>query len=138
MAKSAENNEKQLNTKLTASKPTNISHVSYAKELSKKQIMRLREITSQLPSYVSLFLRSIEETTQPRTRIAYAYDIKFFFDYLHEENPALKNKAVKDISLDDLNHLTALDIEEFLSFITLYVKDGREYTNDARSKKRKL
>ncbi len=107
MAGSAENIETK--TKTVAAKPANVSHVSYAKELSKKQIMRLREITSQLPSYVSLFLRSIEETTQPRTRIAYAYDIKFFFDYLHDENPALKNKAVEDISLEDLNQLTALD-----------------------------
>ena len=116
----------------------NSSSVSYAKELSKKQIVRLREITDVLPAYVKLFLRSIEETTQPRTRIAYAYDIKYFFEYLHEENPALKNKSLKEITCDDLNMLTALDFEEYMSFITLYVRDGREYTNDARSKKRKL
>ncbi|SEF43102.1 integrase/recombinase XerC [Eubacterium ruminantium] len=112
--------------------------VSYAKELSKKQIIRLREITAELPPYVNLFLRSIEETTQPRTRIAYAYDIKYFFEYLHEENPYLKGKSIREISFDDLNKLTALDFEEYMSFITLYVRDGREYTNDARSKKRKL
>lgn len=122
----------------STAKRTSASGTSYAKELSKKQIIRLREITSQLPTYVSLFLRSIEETTQPRTRIAYAYDIKYFFEYLHEENPALKSKSIKDISCDDLNMLTALDFEEYMSFITLYVRDGREYTNDARSKKRKL
>ena len=132
------NNNAEIN-KLSASvKKTSASGTSYAKELSKKQIIRLREITSQLPSYVSLFLRSIEETTQPRTRIAYAYDIKYFFEYLHEENPALNDKSIKEISCDDLNHLTALDFEEYMSFITLYVRDGREYTNDARSKKRKL
>lgn len=122
----------------STAKRTSASGTSYAKELSKKQIIRLREITSQLPTYVSLFLRSIEETTQPRTRIAYAYDIKYFFEYLHEENPALKSKSIKDISCADLNMLTALDFEEYMSFITLYVRDGREYTNDARSKKRKL
>lgn len=131
-----ENNS--LNDYKKSSKPDAVKHESYAKELSKKQIIRLREITNELPSYVKLFLRSIEETTQPRTRIAYAYDIKYFFEYLHEENPALSGKAIKDISFDDLNHLTALDFEEYLSFITLYVRDGREYTNDARSKKRKL
>jgi len=131
-----ENNS--LNDYKKSSKPDAVKHESYAKELSKKQIIRLREITNELPSYVKLFLRSIEETTQPRTRIAYAYDIKYFFEYLHEENLALSGKAIKDISFDDLNHLTALDFEEYLSFITLYVRDGREYTNDARSKKRKL
>ena len=128
----------QVSVVRSSAKRTSASGTSYAKELSKKQIIRLREITSQLPTYVSLFLRSIEETTQPRTRIAYAYDIKYFFEYLHEENPALKTKSIKDISCDDLNMLTALDFEEYMSFITLYVRDGREYTNDARSKKRKL
>ena len=129
MSENVENTPKTTNKNI---------HVPYAKELSKKQILRLREITSILPSYVNLFLRSIEETTQPRTRIAYAYDIKYFFEYLHEENPSLNNKPIKDISLQDLDKLTALDFDEYMSFITLYTRNGREYTNDARSKKRKL
>ena len=55
---------------------------SYAKQLSKKQILELRSILSDLPPYVKDFMRSIETTTQPRTRIAYAHDIKYFFEFL--------------------------------------------------------
>ena len=47
---------------------------SYAKQLSKKQILELRSILSELPPYTKDFMRSIETTTQPRTRIAYAHD----------------------------------------------------------------
>lgn len=111
---------------------------SYAKEISKNQITTLRSIISELPPYVRTFFRGIEETKAPRTRIGYAYDIKYFFEYLMETNPTFKNKELKDISLNDLNQLTALDFEEYLEYLSYYKKNGREYTNDARSKKRKL
>ena len=45
-----ENNS--LNDYKKSSKPDAVKHESYAKELSKKQIIRLREITNELPSYV--------------------------------------------------------------------------------------
>lgn len=111
---------------------------AYEKDLEQKQILRLREITNELPVYVRTYFRSIAETTQPRTRIGYAYDIKYFFEYLKEANPALKNTDFKDISCDDLNRLTAADFEDYLDYITLYCKNGQNYTNEAASKKRKL
>ena len=87
---------------------------SYAKQLSKKQILELRSILSELPPYTKDFMRSIETTTQPRTRIGYAHDIKYFFEFLQSENPFLKKKELYEITC------------------------GREYTNDNASKKRKL
>ena len=75
---------------------------SYAKQLSKKQILELRSILSDLPPYVKDFMRSIETTTQPRTRIAYAHDIKYFFEFLQSENPALKKKEMYLVFLKDL------------------------------------
>ena len=48
---------------------------SYAKSLSKDQTRKLRGIISELPPFVAQFMRGIEQTTQPRTRIGYAYDI---------------------------------------------------------------
>ena len=37
-----------------------------------------------------------------------------------------------------LNDISRLDIEEYLEYLTLYEKDGREITNDERGKARKL
>lgn len=111
---------------------------SYAKQLSKKQILELRSILSTLPPYVKDFMRSIETTTQPRTRIGYAHDIKYFFEYLQSENPYLKKKELHEISYTDLDKLVARDFEEYLDYLSYYVRNGREYTNDNASKKRKL
>lgn len=111
---------------------------SYSKELAKNQIITLRNIISELPPYVKTFFRSIEETKAPRTKIGYAYDIKYFFEYLTETNPVLKNKELKKITLNDLNQLTAFDFEEYMEYLSYYKRNGREYTNDSRSKKRKL
>ena len=111
---------------------------SYSKQLSKKYILELRSIITELPPYVKDFMRSIETTTQPRTRIGYAHDIKYFLEFLQSENPSLKSKKLHEISCDDLNNLTARDIEEYMDYLSYYVRDGREYTNDNASKKRKL
>ena len=90
---------------------------SYAKQLSKKQILELRSILSDLPPYVKDFMRSIETTTQPRTRIGYAHDIKYFFEFLQSENPFLKKKEMYEITYDDINKLEARDIEEYLDYL---------------------
>ncbi len=111
---------------------------AYSKQLSKKQILELRSILSDLPPYVKDFMRSIDTSTQPRTRIAYAHDIKYFFEFLQSENPYLKKKEMYEIKIEDIENLSARDIEEYLDYLTYYVRDGREYTNDNASKKRKL
>ena len=111
---------------------------SYHKQVARDQTVRLREITAELPPYVKEYFRSISESTQPRTRTAYAYDIKLFFEFLIDNNPALKDKTPKEIELSFLNQLTASDFEEYLDYLSLYTKNGKEYSNSASAKKRKL
>ena len=111
---------------------------SYHKKVEHDETRRLRAVTDELPPYVKEYFRSISETTQPRTRTAYAYNIKLFFEWLIDQNPTLKDMAPKDISLDVLNRLSASDFEEYLDYLTLYTKNEREYSNDAAAKKRKL
>ena len=110
----------------------------YHKQFAHDQLVRLREVTQELPPYVKDFFRSINDSTQPRTRTAYAYDIKLFFEFLIDANPVFKEKSTKSISLDDLDQLTPDDFEEYLDYLSLYTKNGREYSNDAAAKKRKL
>ena len=122
---------------------------SYAKHLKVDQIETLRRITAELPYYVKEFFRSIESTTQPRTRIAYAYDIKNFFIYLVRVNPYFKKKYnvnddidnadLSGITLNDLDRLNVIDFEEYLDELSSYIsKDGVQRTNENASKKRKL
>lgn len=91
-----------------------------------------------LPSFCRTFFRGIEEYTSTRTRLAYAYDLRLFFEFLHEKNSICAKMDIKDISLDILDQLTRMDIEEYLEYISLYQKDGKDITNDERGKSRKL
>ena len=111
---------------------------NYHDELNKKNVLHLREILETLPPFCGQFFRGIQEYTSSRTRIAYAYDIRVFFEYMHECNPIFKKKKITDYTLDMLDSITRLDIEEYLDYCSYYTKDGKEYMNDERGKSRKL
>ncbi len=49
-----------------------------------------------------------------------------FFDYLCDVNPICQNYTVKDIPLSLLDELTPMDIEEYLSYLKYYEKNGVE------------
>ncbi len=111
---------------------------NYHEELNKKNIVHLRELLDTLPSFCSQYFRGMQEYTSSRTRIAYAYDLRVFFEYMHENNPVFKKMKIKDYPLEMLDQITRLDIEEYLEYCSYYIKDGKEYMNDERGKSRKL
>lgn len=114
------------------------SKTNYHDELNKKNILHLRELLDTLPPFCAQYFRGMQEYTSSRTRIAYAYDIRVFFEYLHESNPVFHKTPIKEYSLEILDQITRLDIEEYLEHCSYYVKDGKEYMNDERGKARKL
>lgn len=111
---------------------------NYHDEQNKHNIMKLRAILDTLPSFCRTFFRGIEEYTSTRTRLAYAYDIRLFFDFLHERNSVCSKMEITEFPLAFLDNITRLDIEEYLEYITFYQKDGKDVTNDERGKARKL
>lgn len=111
---------------------------AYFEDVNRKNEIKLRKRLEQLPAFCKSFFIGIEPTTASRTRIAYAYDLGCFFEYIHEVNPAYQKMEIRDFPLKMLEELTPMDIEEYLSYLKYYVKDGVEYTNDERGLKRKL
>ncbi len=111
---------------------------NYHDEQNKKNILHLRELLDTLPPFCAQFFRGIQEYTSSRTRIAYAYDIRIFFEYLHESNPVFHKMPINEYPLELLDQITRLDIEEYLDYCSYYIKDGKEYMNDERGKSRKL
>lgn len=111
---------------------------NYHDEQNKQNIVKLRNVLDTLPNFCRTFFRGIEEYTSARTRLAYAYDIRVFFEFLHERNSICSKMEIKDYPLSLLDQLTRMDIEEYLEYITLYQKDGKDVTNDERGKSRKL
>lgn len=111
---------------------------NYHDEQNKNNIIKMRAVLDTLPSFCRMFFRGIEEYTSTRTRLAYAYDIRLFFEFLHQKNSVCAKMEITEYPVSILDHITRIDIEEYLEYITLYQKDGKDITNDERGKARKL
>ncbi len=98
----------------------------------------MRAVLETLPPFCRYFFRGIEEYTSTRTRLAYAYDIRLFFEFLHERNSVCAKMEIEQFPITLLDQITRLDIEEYLEYLTLYQRDNKDITNDERGKARKL
>lgn len=117
---------------------TTLENKNYHDEQAKQNILRMRAVLATLPPFCKQFFRGIENTTSPRTRLAYAYDIRLFFEFLHETNGVLRKKDIVDFPIGLLDEIGREDIEEYMDYLSLYTRDGQEITNDERGKARKL
>lgn len=99
---------------------------------------KLRGLLAELPKFCTMFFRGIEPTTSSRTRIAYAYDLSVFFHFLTENNPELKKTPIRNLPLETLDLVKAVDIEEYLEYLNYYTKDDKAFVNRETGKKRKL
>ncbi len=117
---------------------SNQHNQNYHEEENKKNILRMREVLSTLPPFCKRFFRGIENQTSARTRLAYAYDIRLFFEFLHETNGVYKKMDIVDYPMSILDEIGREDIEEYMEYLSLYIRDGQEITNNERGKARKL
>ena len=111
---------------------------NYHDQENRKNILRMREVLTTLPPFCKQFFRGIENQTSARTRLAYAYDVRLFFEFLHEQNSICKKMEIVDYPMELLDQVCREDIEEYMDYLSLYTKDGMEITNDERGKARKL
>ena len=111
----------------------------YFKQVDIQNTVKLRELLASLPPFCVTFFRGIEPTTASRTRIAYAYDLKVFFEFLIKENPCYRGKEIKDITLSDLDLVKPLDLEEYMEYLKYYSSgEASEHINQERGITRKL
>ena len=111
---------------------------AYHEKVNITNAVRLREQLALLPKFCREYFVGIEPTTSSRTRLAYAYDLGIFFEYIHDNNPVYHKMAITEYPISLLDEVTALDIEEYLSYLKYYIKNGVEHTNDERGIARKL
>lgn len=129
-------NTKTVNTKTTANSKTTTRN--YHDQININNDLKLREMLKELPRFCMTFFRGIEYTTSSRTRIAYAYDLGVFFNYIKDTNPAYADIEINHFSIDILNKITVDDIEEYLDYLKVYSKNSSEHTNREKGIKRKL
>ncbi len=111
---------------------------TYHEQKDIENILRLREVLSTLPPFCRDYFRAIDTTTTTKTRISYAYDIRIFFQFLLDENPAFKDYKMTDFTVDVLDQIKALDLEEYQEYLKVYQAGDKTETNGERGLKRKI
>ena len=100
--------------------------LSYHEHEDIENTKRIRGILKELPPFCTDFFRGIEPRTSARTRPAYAYDLKTFFDFLKQANPELKSKKLRDLPLSLLDEIKLMDLEEYMEYLKCYSTEKRE------------
>ena len=113
--------------------------LSYHQQKDIENVKHLRQLIKELPHFCGDFFRGIEPRTSSRTRIAYAYDLKVFFDFLLKENPVINKLTTQDITLDHLESIRVADLEEYMEYLKYRFNDkNQEVTNKERGIMRKI
>lgn len=113
---------------------------NYHDELAQKNIEKLRELQASLPSFCRTYFRGMNDTISPRTKIAYAYDLRLFFEYIMKEKELQSKYSIQDLPMSILDTIKREDIEDYLEYLSLYKKsqETEAVMNEERGKSRKL
>ena len=112
--------------------------VTYHEQTDVENTLRLRDVLKTLPPFCRDFFRAIDPRTTTKTRISYAYDIRIFFQFLLEQNPAFRDWSIDAFTVDVLDQLTAVDLEEYEEYLKVYQAGDKTETNGERGLKRKM
>ena len=111
----------------------------YYEQKDIENIKKLREMMTTLPPFCTEFFRGIEPRTSTRTRIAYAYDLSVFFDFLKKENPVFSKMERMDLTLDYLDQISVTDLEEYMEYLKYrFNEHNQEIINKERGIMRKI
>ncbi len=109
---------------------------NYYQERNLRNLDRIDRLLETLPAFCEDFLRGVESRTGTLTRLNYCYDLRIFFDFLSKKK--FRGKAVRDFTLEDVEQVTDLDMENFLSYLSNYTYGERRLSCDEHAKARKL
>ena len=112
--------------------------VTYHEQTDVENTLRLRDVLKTLPPFCKDFFRAIEPRTTTKTRISYAYDIRIFFQFLLEQNPAFRDWSIDAFTVYVLDQITAVDLEEYEEYLKVYQAGDKTETNGERGLKRKM
>ena len=90
---------------------------SYQDEVNRENTGKMKEIISTLPYYVSDYFTARRTNTTTKTRLSYAYDLRKFFVWLANNVSELDETNLKGITTEQLDCVTARDIEEYIDFL---------------------
>ncbi len=107
---------------------------NYHQELNKINRIKLRNQLESLPSFCRMFFRGIDHIYSSRTKIAYAYDLGVFFQYLHIHHSLGKTMEIVDYPVSILDQVSREDIEDYLEYLSLYHNHGENQDTSHNAK----
>lgn len=96
--------------------------LDYHEQVAIKRNTRIRELLRELPDACGDYFRSISQTTSALTRLAYAYDLRLFFQFLCAEQPDFAGQDPRTITVEQIGAITARQIHEFQDYLTQYIR----------------
>ncbi len=122
-----------------------MADLSYREKIDAERIVQIRQIAKELPDACGDFFRAIAVTTSTFTRLAYAIDLKTFFQFLQTERVQFSRKPLTAFLGEDFAQLTQSDLTAYIEYLTFYYKSAadpdapsRAMVNHELSIKRKL
>lgn len=114
--------------------------MEYKDKINLENKRKLNSLLKELPKFCGDYFRYLDtRNTSSRTRLAYAYDLRLFFQFIQQNNPVYAKQSMHDIPITVLDQLTPTDIEEYLAYLSFYENaKGTEKTNGEKGKSRKL
>jgi len=114
-------------------------NMNYHEAVKASNIIKLRELQKKLPAFSKEYFIGKNDIISSRTKIAYAYDLIVFFEYLHDNTDERFSKCkITEYNSEILDIVTRNDILFYLEYLSFYEKDGKIFKNDERGKARKL
>ena len=108
---------------------------NYFQDRDRSNIEKLSRYMESLPKFCFNYFLDLEPYTSTLSRLNYAMDLRVFFDFLARFKFVCKPE---ELTLEQLNKVTADDISSYLSYLSYYTFNGKNYKNGEKSKARKL
>ena len=96
--------------------------LTYREQIDAARILKIRGIVRELPPACYDFMNSIAATTGTFTRLAYALDLRTFFQFLIAERAAFSGLKLYQFTDRELASVSQTDLTAYIDYLTLYYK----------------
>lgn len=104
--------------------------MDYHHQVAMQRTERIREICRELPDACADYFFAISQTTSALTRLAYAYDLRLFFQYLTLEQAAFAGCDPRSITVQQIGQITPRQLRDYQDYLTQYIKENEETNSE--------
>lgn len=108
---------------------------NYFLKRDRNNIKTIAKYLEVLPDFCLQYFLEKENYSSTNTRLGNAVDLSVFFDFICRFKFA---NTPKEITYSHINKITTTDISSFLSYLSFYEYNGKNYKNNNEGKSRKL